>query len=668
MYRSLRQCVDDLESTGQLLRIDALIDANLEAAEIQRRVFRAGGPALLLTNVVGCRFPMLCNLFGTMARTRYLFRDSRERLERLVQLQVDPADVMRRPRLYWKAPWSALLTRPRRVRSGPVLQCETTIDQLPQLKSWPDDGGAYITLPQVYTEDPDQPGFARSNLGMYRVQLSGGQYEPNREVGLHYQLHRGIAAHHAAALRRGERLRVNVFIGGPPAMTVAAVMPLPEGMSELTLAGVLGRRRVPMICGAAVPAAQAGGTPAPQDGNVPFAPLNPLSIYADADFCITGYLDPDRLKPEGPFGDHLGYYSLSHDFPVMRVEHVYHRRDAIWPFTVVGRPPQEDTVLGQLIHDLAGPAILGHIPGIQAVQAVDAAGVHPLLLAIGSERYVPYDQRRPRELLTLANALLGYGQLSLAKYVWIVAGEDNPRLDVRNVADFLRHVLERVDWRRDLHFQTCTTLDTLDYSSGRLCEGSKLVIAAAGPIVRSLPTTPYDRLALPEALGFRRPRAVLPGVLVIEGPRYAGARGTEEVVGEALKKEEGVWRQPPPSPANPAAPTEASPDQAVARFCQHFDRRDAINEFPLIVIVDDSGFTAHSLDNFLWTTFTRSDPASDVYGIEPFVGDKHWGCHGSLVVDARAKPHHAPPLIEDAAVTRRVDALAACGGPLHGVI
>jgi len=352
MYRSLRQCVDDLEATGQLLRIDMPVDANLEAAEIQRRVFRAGGPALLLTNVVGCRFPMLCNLFGTLARTRYLFRDSLERLERLVTLQVDPADLMRRPRLYLNAPWSALLTRPKKVRSGPVLDCETTIGELPQLKSWPDDGGAYVTLPQVYTEDPDAPGFHRSNLGMYRVQLSGGQYEPNREVGLHYQIHRGIAAHHAAALRRNEKLRVNVFVGGPPAMTVAAVIPLPEGMSELTIAGVLVRRRVPMICrGGDCPNSRVS-----ENGTVPFGPSDQLPIYADADFCITGYIDPERLKPEGPFGDHLGYYSLAHDFPVMHVEHVYHRRDAIWPFTVVGRPPQEDTILGQLIHDLTGPA------------------------------------------------------------------------------------------------------------------------------------------------------------------------------------------------------------------------------------------------------------------------------------------------------------------------
>ena len=385
-----------------------------------------------------------------------------------------------------------------------------------------------------------------------------------------------------------------------------------------------------------------------------------MPIYADADFCITGYLDSDRLKPEGPFGDHLGYYSLAHNFPVMRVEHVYHRRDAIWPFTVVGRPPQEDTLLGQLIHELAGPAIPKQLPGIHAVHAVDAAGVHPLLLAIGSERYEPYtDPRRPRELLTQANALLGYGQLSLAKYLWIVAAEDNPALDVRNVADFLRHALERVDWRRDLHFQTCTTLDTLDYSSGRLGEGSKLVIAAAGPAARSLPTAIDDGLVLPEELGFRQPRVILPGVLVVEGPTYAG---TGPFFGHKTNS----------ASETSAGNMDLSPlriaDQAVAKFCQRLDRRSPINQFPLVVVVDRSDFAAEAIENFLWTTFTRSDPAADVYGVESFVADKHWGCCGSLVIDARAKPHHAPPLVEDPAITRRVNALAAPGGPLHGVI
>ncbi|MGD9128480.1 MAG: UbiD family decarboxylase, partial [Planctomycetia bacterium] len=217
-YRSLQETVADLESIGQLVRIQEPVDPHLEIAEIQRRLYKKGGPAVLFEQVNGTDFPMLANLYGTMDRVRHLFRDTIESIQRLARLQVDPADLMRRPRLYLDAPLHGWRSRPKRVRTGPVMECETTIDRLPQLVSWPDDGGAYITLPQVYTEDPDQPGFARSNLGMYRVQLSGGEYETNHEVGLHYQIHRGIAIHHAAAIRRGERLPVNIFIGGPPAM------------------------------------------------------------------------------------------------------------------------------------------------------------------------------------------------------------------------------------------------------------------------------------------------------------------------------------------------------------------------------------------------------------------------------------------------------------------
>ena len=350
---------------------------------------------------------------------------------------------------------------PKLVRTGPILAHETTIDQLPQLVSWPDDGGPFVTLPQVYTEDADAPGWRKSNLGMYRVQLAGNRYRTNEEVGLHYQIHRGIGVHHAAAIERGEPLKVNVLVGGPPALAVAAVMPLPEGMPELTFAGALGGRRVRLVR----PAAGA------------------LPIVADADFCISGYVELDRQLPEGPFGDHLGYYSLAHDFPVLRVEHVYHRPGAIWPFTTVGRPPQEDTSFGQFIHELTGPVVPTLVPGVRAVHAVDAAGVHPLLLAIGSERYVPYAaQRQPQELLTQANALLGQGQMSLAKYLLIVAADDDRRLDIHDILAFLAHLLARVDWRRDLHFQTRTTIDTLDYSGSGLNEGSKLVIAAAGPI------------------------------------------------------------------------------------------------------------------------------------------------------------------------------------------
>jgi len=632
-YRNLRDCVVDLERSGQLIRIEQEIDPDLEMAEIHRRVYEAGGPALLFARVKGCAFPMVSNLFGTPQRIRYLFRDTLRAVRHLVELKIDPGAFWKNPWRYRDVPGTLLHALPKQIKTGPILAHQTTIRQLPQLRCWPLDGGAFVTLPQVYTEDVDRPGWRHSNLGMYRVQLSGNRYEPDREVGLHYQIHRGIGVHHAAALRRREPLRVNVIVGGPPALALAAVMPLPEDMPELVFAGALGGRRVSLVTPPdAVRAACVSERTAPlADARA----SDFLPMPAEADFCIIGTVDPQRLLPEGPFGDHLGYYSLVHDFPVLRVEHVYHRPDAIWPFTVVGRPPQEDTCFGDLIHELTGPIIPSVVPGVHAVHAVDAAGVHPLLLAIGSERYMPFArERRPQELLTCANALLGQGQLSLAKYLLIVAREDDPDLDIHDVAAFFRHLLERVDWRNDLHFQTRTTIDTLDYSGSGLNEGSKVVIAAAGGKRRGLGIELPEKLPLPQ--GFGEPRVCVPGVLAVEAPKYPAEYGAE-----------------------------ATPD--VERLCQALAEAP-LTAFPLVVLVDDSDFTARSLRNWLWVTFTRSNPAADVHGVGAFTQQKHWGCAGPMVIDARIKPHHAPPLEEEPAITRRVEALGAPGEPLYRII
>jgi 4-hydroxy-3-polyprenylbenzoate decarboxylase len=610
-YPSLRACVADLERSGQLVRIDDEIDARLEAAEVQRRVYQAGGPAVLFTRVKGCRFPMVSNLFGTLPRTRYLFRDMLDAVRHLVELKIDPANIFKNPWRYRDVPRTLWFLRPKFVSTGPILDATATIRDLPQQVSWPNDGGAFITLPQVYTEDADRPGWRHSNLGMYRVQLSGNQYQLDRQVGLHYQIHRGIGVHHAKAIRKGVPFRVSIFVGGPPAMTLSAVMPLTEGLPELAFAGALGGRRVRLI-----------------------SPLTThhssltTTLAADADFCITGTVDPNLQLPEGPFGDHLGYYSLAHPFPVLNVENVYHRRDAIWPFTVVGRPPQEDTSFGAIIHEITGPIIPTVVHGVHAVHAVDAAGVHPLLLAIGSERYVPYAPlRKPQELLTSANAILGQGQLSLAKYLLIIAKEDAPDLDIHDIPRFFAHLLERIDWTNDVHFQTHTTIDTLDYSGTGFNEGSKVVLAAVGPKRRDLPSELPRDLRLPD--GCSDARVCMPGVLSIQCSR------------ERKRPED---------------------------FTRSFAPSDAINAFPLIVLVDDAELTARTLNNFLWVTFTRSNPAADIDGIGAFIEDKHWGCRGSLVIDARRKPQHAPPLVEDPAVTKRVDALAAPGKPLHGII
>jgi len=610
-YRNSAACVADLERSGSLIRIDQELSPELEIGSIQRRVYQAGGPALLFTRVKGCSFPMLGNLFGTLERTRFIFRDTLKAVERLVQLKVDPRYFIKEPLSLLSTLPAAWHLIPKRVDNGPILANCTTLDQLPQLKSWPDDGGAFITLPQVYSESVGSPGLRHSNLGMYRVQISGGEYLHNAQVGIHYQIHRGIGFHHAEALEKGVPFRVNVFVGGAPAMTVAAVMPLPEGMPELSFAGLLAGHRIEMV-------SREGGLPVP----------------AEADFCISGIIDPQRTLTEGPFGDHFGYYSLAHDFPVLQVDKVYHREGAIWPFTTVGRPPQEDTSFGAFIHELTGPLIPTVIPGVRAVHAVDAAGVHPLLLAMGSERYVPYGERRtPQEILTIANAILGQGQLSLAKYLMIAAHEDAPQLDLHDIPAFLAHVLERIDPRRDLHFQTATTMDTLDYSGSGLNSGSKVVFAAVGEKRRTLGTVLPAELRLPA--GWSAPALCLPGIFAVTGPACTGCKG------------------------------EADP--AVEELCDFLTGVAGLEAFPLIVVCDDSRFAAAGLNNFLWVTFTRSDPAADIYGVGASTTAKQWGCSGPIVIDARVKPHHAPPLIEDPAVERRVDQLAAPGGPLHGI-
>jgi 4-hydroxy-3-polyprenylbenzoate decarboxylase len=590
-YRSLNACVADLRANKHLIDIASEVDPHLEVAEIHRRVFAKKGPALLFKNLKGCRFPAVSNLFGTPDRYHFIFRSQFEAVKRAIELKADPNQALLRPWRYWNAPLTGLFSLPKKVRSGPVLLRETTIDQLPKIVCWPKDGGPFVTLPQVYSESPIRPGIWSANIGMYRVQLAGNNYETNREVGIHYQIHRGLGIHHAEALQSAKTLRVSLFVGGPPAHSVAAVMPLPEGLPETIFAGMLAGRRMRL---------------AERDG---------FRISVDADFVIVGTIDLEKTKPEGPFGDHLGYYSLIHDFPYMRVEKVYHRPDAIWPFTVVGRPPQEDSSFGELIHELTTPMVPVELPGVKALHAVDVAGVHPLLLAIGSERYVPYaKERKPQEILTHANAILGFNQCSLAKFLIIAAAEDRPELDIHNLKEFFGHILERVDWNRDLHFQTKTTIDTLDYSGDGLNEGSKVVIAVAGPVRRKLSESLPRPLSMP--LEFSEAKVVMPGLIAVQGPSFADLPRLDEVV-----EDFGI----------------------------------SVGEFPLVVVVDNLSEAASCLEDLIWVCFTRANPAPDIYGIGSKTLHKHWGCSGSLVVDARIKPHHAPPLTISEELRKRVD-------------
>jgi 4-hydroxy-3-polyprenylbenzoate decarboxylase len=606
-YKSLHDCLVDLEKNGHLVRVTEEVDPNLEMAAIQLRVYEMGGPALLFENVKGCEFKCASNIFGTIERSKFIFRDTFEKVQTLIDLKDHPMKALKRPFSYLNVSATALASLPKKNPfSKPVLFKETTIDKLPQIKHWSKDGGAFITLPQVYSEDIDNPGIMNANVGMYRVQLSGNDYIQNKEIGLHYQIHRGIGIHQTKANAKGQPLKVSIFVGGPPSHTLAAVMPLPEGLSEATFAGALGGRRFRYYY------------------------ENGFCISTDADFVITGEIYPNETKPEGPFGDHLGYYSLAHDFPVMKVHKVYHRKNAIWPFTVVGRPPQEDTSFGALIHELAGAAIPLEIPGLKEVNAVDAAGVHPLLLAIGSERYTPYQKvKHPQELLTIANHILGSGQLSLAKFLFITA-DNSKKLSTHNIEEYFKYVLERIDLKRDMHFYTNTTIDTLDYSGTGLNSGSKVVFAAYGEKVRSLEFG--VRSDLQELKTFTNPKVAMPGILILQGNKFKNHDKVE---------------------------TE------IENFNIELIRnRTDLSGFPMIIIVDDSDFTSAKLNNWLWVTFTRSNPSHDIYGVNPLTKFKHFGCE-SVIIDARIKPNHAPVLVKDPVIEKRVDRLFEKGGSLE---
>lgn len=639
-YASLEECVLDLEKHGHLIRIKEEVDPYLEMAAIQLKVYAAGGPALLFEKVKGSKYQAVSNLFGTMERSKFIFRDTIEKTQEVIALRNDPAKALKKPFRYIGTGLAARKALPIKKNKLPAHFEEIQISDLPLIKSWKNDGGSFVTLPQVYSEDPEKPGIMNANLGMYRIQLDGNEYELNKEVGVHYQIHRGIGVHQSKANKLGQPLKVSCFIGGPPSHTLSAVMPLPEGMSELTFAGLLAGR------------------------HFRYSYVDGYCISHDADFIITGEIYPGETKPEGPFGDHLGYYSLVHPFPVMRVHKVYARRNAIYPFTVVGRPPQEDTSFGKLIHELTGGAVNKEIPGVKEVQAVDAAGVHPLLLAIGSERYTPFQQtKQPAELLTIANRILGTGQLSLAKYLFIAAEDaysseqkaaahnnQKPALSTYRVEEFFTYILERIDLQRDIHFQTNTTIDTLDYTGMGLNKGSKVIFAAVGEPVRELcrqvpqllkqlvDRQPLDSndpaLEKLRSAGFSQPSYVMPGVIAIEAPAYTSrSKGEEDV----------------------------------QSLCDAISAAGTLPDCPLIIVCDDSRFVSESLSNFLWATFTRSNPSHDIYGVNSTMDYKHWGCD-NVIIDARKKPHHAPPLLQDEEVEENIKRLFASGGSLEGIL
>ena len=587
-YKSLNDCILDLEKNGHLIRIKEEVDPYLEMAAIHLKQFEKGAQAVLFENIKGCKYKAVSNLFGTIERSKFMFRDTFEPVKNMVALRNNPMAAIKKPWRYLGLAISAIKALPKKGAFKTAGFEEIQISDLPLIHHWPMDGGAFITLPQVYSEDIDKPGVMNSNLGMYRIQLNGNSYDLNKEIGLHYQLHRGIGVHQSKTNKQNKPLKVSVFIGGPPAHSLAAVMPLPEGISELTFAGAMAGKRFRYDY---------------HDG---------FCISLDADFVITGEVYPNENKPEGPFGDHLGYYSLQHPFPLMRVHKVFAKQNAIWPFTVVGRPPQEDTAFGALIHEISGSAIPNEIPGLKEINAVDAAGVHPLLLAVGSERYTPFlINDSPAELLTQANHILGTGQLSLAKYL-IISGDPEKEINCHNIKNFFKHVFERIDLSRDLHFYTKTSIDTLDYSGNDLNQGSKLVMAAYGKQKRELSLIIPDEFNTCEFIS--NPALMMDGVIAImltPFTNYSNAKLEIKKLSDWIEK-----------------------------------RKEKFNGIVQIIIYDDFVFkpASDNLNDYVWITYTRSNPSYDIYGVGEKTENKHWSCEGPMIIDARKKSHHAPEL------------------------
>ena len=560
MFTDLRTFIDRLGRDRDLVEITAPVDPVEEAAEIHRRVIAGGGPALLFSNVKGAAFPLVTNLFGTERRAALAFGPRPlafiKRLVHLAETLLPPT-----PAKLWDArdvAYEALKVGVKRRSSGPVTDVVTRdvrLDALPALTCWPDDGGPFITLPLVYTTHPDKGG---PNLGIYRLHI-----HDRTSTGMHWQIGKGGGFHYAVAEARQQPLPATVFLGGPPALMLAAAAPLPENIPEILLASLIVGDRIDQVPG-------------------PNGHVHPL--VARAEFALMGSVAPGVRKPEGPFGDHYGYYSLQHDYPVFQVSQVAHRRDAIYPATVVGKPRQEDFFIGDLLQELLSPLFPLVMPAVIDLWSYGETGYHSLAGAIVKQRY-------RREAMASAFRILGEGQLSLQKFLLVT---DQP-VNLRDFRATLEHLLARTDPARDLYVFSNLSMDTLDYTGPSVNEGSKGVWLGLGDPVRDLPREFRPSVAPPPDVS--DVRVFCGGCLVVAGPAHADDA------------------------------------DAAARLAAH----PAFAGWPLVVLTDDAARATRSVMNFLWTTFTRFEPAADIHAAATRVVRNHIAYEGTVLIDARMK-------------------------------
>jgi UbiD family decarboxylase len=577
VFPDLRAFLDRLRRDNDLVEIAAPVDANLEAAEIHRRVIAAGGPALLFTHVTGADFPLVTNLFGTARRAELAFGDRPlrviKRLVHLAETLLPPS-----PAKLWAARDVGLdLSRvgTRRLRGGPVLDVVTSnvrLDRIPIVTCWPEDGGPFITLPLVYTTHPERPGH---NLGMYRLHVYDQQ-----TTGMHWQIGKGGGFHYAIAEARGDPLPATVSLGGPPALILSAIAPLPENVPELMLASLIAGHKLPQV-------------------EPPAGHAHPL--IASAEFALMGQVPPRTRRPEGPFGDHYGYYSLQHDYPVFQIRAVAHRRDAIYPATVVGKPRQEDFFIGDLLQDLLSPLFPLVMPAVEQLWSYGETGYHSLAGAVVKQRY-------KREAMASAFRILGEGQLSLTKFLLLT----DRAVDLKDFRATLEHVLARTQPQTDLYVLSNLSMDTLDYTGPVVNEGSKGVWLGLGEPVRQLPREFHPTIDPPTDVS--EVRVFCGGCLVVGARSY---------------------------PADQDAP---------ARLAAH----PVFKDWPLVVLSDEPERATRSVMNFLWTTFTRFEPAADIHAASRHIVRNHIAYEPPIVIDARLKPWYPKEVACRDDIARRV--------------
>ncbi|MEK8132449.1 UbiD family decarboxylase [Paenibacillus filicis] len=576
-FANLRTYLEALRLEKELQVISAPVDPNLELAEIHRRVIEEEGPALLFTNVKGASFPVVTNLFGTSRRVDLAFGPRPEQLMKQIIGAMDTL-LPPTPKAIWEQRqllFDLLKIGTKNVGSeaAPVLQvCKTDapLAGIPVITSWQEDGGPFVTLPLVYTEHPQN---GHHNLGMYRMQVYDAQ-----TTGMHWQIHKGGGFHYHEAELRNQALPVTVFLGGPPALIASAIAPVPEHLPELMLTSLMIGQKLPL-------------TNNPRGGH---------RLIAEAEFAISGKVPPHLRRPEGPFGDHFGYYSLVHDFPVFEVDHVWHRKDAIYPATIVGKPRQEDYYLGEYLQRLLSPAFPMAMPGVKELWAYAETGVHPLAAAVVRESY-------SREALSTAFRILGEGQLTLTKFLIVT----NQPVDLSNFPELLETVLERFDPQQDLFIFNKTSHDTLDYTGDRLNHGSKAVLLGVGEPKRKLPAI-YESGELP---GIHSAVPYCRGCLVVAG---AGFAEDPELAPRLVR-----------------------------------DAGERLADWPLVVLVDDTAI-AEGQTPFLWTVFTRFNPAADMYA-DAELKRHHIGYRVPIVIDARMKPGYPDELFPREDIVDLVD-------------